>query len=255
MKLCGFLIVYNEEKKGNIRRCLENLTKLCDVVCIYDDASTDNTVKICREYTPHVVVGKKNIGFPNKPQKNILMRYIQEKVKPDFVWWQDADEIVDRTGLNGGIRSLCEYIEKKGLDAMDFHEINLYLSQCWKRVDRLYDVGWFCRLWRNSGNLPFQEEKKLHPIPYPTTLKNIEKSHAIQVIHYGFSTLGRIKDKYLTYRAHGQSGNLLDRLKPVGEMVLVPVDMDLFPKENLPKAEREPAPMTNKKWKKVIGDV
>ena len=153
MKLCGFLITYNEEKKGNIRRCLDNLTKICDVICIYDDASTDKTVKICREYTPHIIVGEKNIGFPNKPQKNILMRYVMENIKPDWVYWIDADEITDRTGTNGGIRELCEEGDRENMDAFEIHEINLYMSDAWQRTDRLS-----CQKCRLSMIVPTNSE-------------------------------------------------------------------------------------------------
>ena len=256
MKLCGFLITYNEERKGNIRRCLNNLTKICDVVCVYDDASTDNTVEICRKYTPHVIVGGKNIGFPNKPQKNILMRYIQDKIKPQWIYWIDADEITDRAGTNGGIRELCEMGDREKVDAFEFHEVNLYLSDAWRRTDRLYDAGWFCRLWNNRGNmLRFQEESVLHPIPYPLGIKNIEKTYNAQVIHYGFSSLERILDKYLTYRSHGQSGELLERLKPTGDITLSRVDSDTFPDGNIPKNAKKPRPLTENEWKWVLKNV
>lgn len=255
MKLCGFLITYNEEKKGNIKRCLDNLTKICDVVCVYDDASTDNTVKICKEYTQHIIVGEKNIGFPNKPQKNILMKYIIKRINPDWVYWIDADEITDRVGTNGGIRELCEEGDVENIDAFEFHEINLYLSGAWRRTDRLYDAGWFCRLWRNDGNLRFHEESTLHPLPYPIGLRRIEKTYNVQVIHYGFSSLGRIMDKYLTYKKHGQSGELLERLKPMGSMALSRVEPERFPEENAPRDTEKPRPLTEDEWKEAVKNV
>lgn len=255
MTLCGFLVARNEEERGNIRRCLENLKRFCDVVCVYDDASTDGTAKICREYTPHVIEGGKRMGFPNKPQKNILMRYALEKIRPDWVFWMDADEIVSGGGIDGGIRELCGVGDRDNIDAFEFHEINLYLSEAWQRMDRLYDAGWFCRLWKSGGRLTFREEKELHPIPFPVELRNIQKAYRVQVLHYGFSSMERIRDKYLMYKRHGQSGELLNRLRPVGGMVLRKVETSVFPKENAPKDARRPKPLTEERWRGALGDV
>jgi len=252
MKLCGFLITYNEEKKGNIRRCLDNLTKVCDEVAVYDDASTDGTVDVCREYTKHVIEGKKNIGFPNKPQKNILIRYVTEKIKPDWVVWLDADEMFDRSGTDGEVRKLCKVGEDEGIDGFEIHEVNLYLSDAWRRTDRLYDAGWFCRLWRNDGNLRFQEEKVLHPVPFPVGLSNIQRVYSTQVLHYGFSSLDKIVDKFKTYRMHGQAGELLERLVPVGHMVLERVDDGAFPKGNIPMDNARPTPPTRVEWARMV---
>lgn len=51
--LSAVVLAYNEQP--NIRHCLESLKGLCEIHVV-DSGSTDATVAICREYTPHVHV-------------------------------------------------------------------------------------------------------------------------------------------------------------------------------------------------------
>lgn len=50
-KISACVICYNEERK--IRRCLSSLS-WCDEIVVVDSFSTDNTLAICREFTPRV---------------------------------------------------------------------------------------------------------------------------------------------------------------------------------------------------------
>ena len=51
MRLSVIVITKNEE--SSIRRCLESVKWASEVV-VLDSGSTDDTVRICREYTDHV---------------------------------------------------------------------------------------------------------------------------------------------------------------------------------------------------------
>ena len=46
--------VYNDEHKF-LRPWLESLKKLTDKIFIIEDGSTDNSLLICREYTPYIL--------------------------------------------------------------------------------------------------------------------------------------------------------------------------------------------------------
>ena len=43
MKLVGFVQIYNEMEKGNLPRFLDSVSKYCDELSVYDDASTDES--------------------------------------------------------------------------------------------------------------------------------------------------------------------------------------------------------------------
>jgi glycosyltransferase involved in cell wall biosynthesis len=78
------LIVKNEAL--NIRACLETVA-LADEIIVVDSGSTDGTIAICREFTPHVHIHDWP-GFG--PQKNRALNYATK----EWVFSIDADERV-----------------------------------------------------------------------------------------------------------------------------------------------------------------
>lgn len=84
MRLSVIVITKNEET--SIRRCLESV-KWADEIIVLDSGSTDDTVKICREFTPHV----HQTDWPGfGPQKNRAL----EHASGNWVLSLDADEWV-----------------------------------------------------------------------------------------------------------------------------------------------------------------
>jgi glycosyltransferase involved in cell wall biosynthesis len=83
-KLSVAIITYNEAKR--IRPCLESV-KWADEIVVVDSLSTDETVKICQEYTP-LVFSQPWLGYG--AQKNLAL----SKVHHDWVLSLDADERV-----------------------------------------------------------------------------------------------------------------------------------------------------------------
>lgn len=210
MKLCGFLSIHNEVEKGNLRRCLESLATYCDCIVIYDDASTDNSVEVAKEFTDLIIEGKVNEWGKEAEHRQELLQLALAQ-KPDWIFWIDADEVIEARGEsfeNGGIRDLCKSEE---FDCYAFHETNLWRSESFYRVDNSYNDGWFCRLWKNTGELEIENKPGLHQRLVPPSLKS-EGRAPLQIIHYGFASDSNILDKYHTYKQHGQTGWALHRL-------------------------------------------
>ena len=83
-RLSVAIITHNEAKR--IRPCLESV-KWADEIVVVDSLSTDETVKICHEYTP-LVFSQPWLGYGE--QKNLAL----SKVRHDWVLSLDADERV-----------------------------------------------------------------------------------------------------------------------------------------------------------------
>jgi len=87
----------------------------------------------------------------------------------------------------------------------------MWRCECFHRMDNSYNEGWFCRLWRNTGDLFIENKPGLHQRLVPPNLGPEGRSD-IQILHYGFASDEAILRKYHDYKAHGQSGWALDRL-------------------------------------------
>lgn len=78
------VIIITKDEERNIRACLESVA-WADEIIVVDSGSTDNTLAICREFTPHVY-SRDWPGFG--PQKNRALDYASK----DWVLSLDADE-------------------------------------------------------------------------------------------------------------------------------------------------------------------
>ena len=80
------VIIITKNEALNIRECLESV-KWADEIVVVDSGSTDETVSICREFTPHVYI----YGWPGFGiQKNRALGYATQ----EWILSLDADERV-----------------------------------------------------------------------------------------------------------------------------------------------------------------
>lgn len=227
LRLVGFLQIHNESKNGNLIRVLNHMKKFCDEIVIYDDGSTDDSVEIALRYTKHVIKGKTN-DFQNELQHKQQLLNLAQSLNPDWIVWLDADEVFDRDGETYGIRTLCNYGNAKGIDGFSFQEFNLWKTTDKYRVDELWHKLWQVRLWKNNGKLEFLQDRGLHRQIYPLGLEKVYRSD-FKVIHYGFSSEAKLKQKYEMYKKAGQTGRLLDRVTDETGIKLEPFSRDWFP--------------------------
>ena len=204
----GFMQIYNEESKGNLRRCLDSMSRYCDIICIYDDASTDNSFDVTSSYDKtRIIRGEVNEFGKEIYHKEGLLNFTLS-FNPDWIFWMDCDEVIERRGEDGTLRELAETTK---IDAHGFKEVNLWRCDSFYRLDNAFNAGEFCRLWRNTGKLSYNPKEGLHQRQYPDGIGEIATSD-LKILHYGFSSDDRIIDKYTTYKAHGQYGWALQRL-------------------------------------------
>lgn len=216
MKLVGFAQCYNELSRGNLRRCLDSMSKYCDAICVYDDGSSDGSTDVIASYSNvHLIRGQRN-DFTNELYHKEALLKLTLDLNPDWIFWMDFDEVIEKRGEDGALR---DFAATAVADGYTFHEVNLWRSERYYRLDNQYNSGLFCRLWRNNGYLSYAPTFGLHHRQYPDGLRSI-KDCDIQVIHYGFASDKNIIDKYHTYKANGQRGWPLFRLVDESSLAL-----------------------------------
>lgn len=114
--LSVIIITKNEEK--NIGKCLDSV-KFADEIIVLDSGSTDNTVPICRQFTPFVYC----VDWPGF---GIQKKRALEKCHSEWVLSLDADEVVSPL-LANEIKCIIE----QGSHAVAF-EIPRVSSYCQK---------------------------------------------------------------------------------------------------------------------------
>lgn len=92
MKLSVVLATRNEEE--NIARCLESVKDIADEIIIFDEYSTDNTVKIAEGLGAKVYLEPHHDIFHITKQKAI------DKAKGEWILQLDADEVVSKELAN-----------------------------------------------------------------------------------------------------------------------------------------------------------
>lgn len=237
--------VYNELRKGNLERFIKHIKRLVDALVVYDDGSTDGSYEYLLKETPYLIRSPKNDFINERSHKQLLLQEAL-KLSPDFILWMDVDEVLT-ANADEKLQELCERCAKQEIDGVNFHEINIWRSHTWKRVDSPYDSGWFCRLWRVVPEIAFHDTKPgLHQPLFPSTIRNAIWENDIQVLHYGFSSKQRIAHKYLVYKTHGQRGyDMLDRLISEEKLTLERIPKTFFPEE-LWCDDEEPRPLSFK---------
>jgi len=242
-RIVGICQIFNELRKENLERFVNHIKPLVESLVVYDDGSTDGSYEYMLKQTPYVLRSTKNDFANERSHKQCLLEEAL-KLKPDYILWLDADEVLTANAAEH-LQALCQLGEEQPFDAVCFHEINLWRSHSWRRLDSLFDTGWFCRLWRVVPGLSFNETTPgLHQPPYPSTIKTVIWDEKIQVLHYGFSSKQRLAHKYLVYKSHGQRGyDMLDRLISEEQLVVAKVPQQLFP-EDLWVDDEQPSPFT-----------
>jgi hypothetical protein len=232
--------VHNEIRRGNLQRFVRHVFPLVDSVVVYDDSSTDGSYEYLLQHTPYVIRGARN-NFQHEIGSKQRALDLALTLSPDFILWLDTDEVLTNNAKQD-LQALCQHCVDKELDAISLHELNLWRSGCWRRVDGAYDLGWFVRLWRVTPGIRYDTTLRgLHQQQYPSTIKIIERSDLIEVLHYGFASDLALAFKYITYRFHGQAGWDLDRLLDEQGRLLDPVPSTKFPPELITN-ETEPVP-------------
>lgn len=250
--ICGFLKVRNEiVREGNLYRVLTNMDRYCDTIVVCDDASMDGS----REFLQAHIQAENLILVPPEQQdfrKELLwkQRMLERvhQIKPQWVMWMDADQVLDAPGM-AGLRAFAEEKLSAAEVAWRFHFSQFWRNTSWARTDSQFDDGYFICLWRWSPDLAFSVVEGTHQNQFPAQLLNGLISVApFEVLHYGNAGKNLIW-KCLQY--YGGLGGVDRHLRFQGasyravDQTLLPPEVELIPGET-------PKPFTEAEMARIL---
>lgn len=254
MRIAAFCQLYNELEKGNLLRFLNNVSLWSDELFIYDDASTDGSQDIYRKYTDdkRIIYGERRDFVMELAHKQMLLEVVQG-TDPDWIVWMDGDAVMEAK-IVFQLREILQRADEQGIDGVAFHNMNLWRSPSYYRVDEHFDGYHPEACWKNNGHLKFKVVPKLHQSQHPQGMRKMVHTD-LRILHYGFSSLEGVLRKYLTYKSLGQVGWELNRLideKTSFDLKKVPAE--LYPPGCLPPDHEtavKPEPLTYDEYRGI----
>lgn len=224
MTIVGFLQNRNNVANGYLRRCLYSLSLVSDQIVVYDDASDEEVRSLYQQYECVVIYSPRQAfkrELYNKQQLlQVAMRYC-----PEWICWIDTDTVLGRFFEDRSrVENMLLRATEDQLPRIHLHNLNLWLSPWWYRVDNQYNDLWHGVWWYNTGELHYRPIGQLHQKQYPHSFFDPNRNalalqlqphfneDTAQLIHFGFSEPAEIAKKYFVYRENGQSGWPLTRL-------------------------------------------
>lgn len=192
--ICGFLKVRNEMiRENNIVRCLHNMSEFCSDIYAVDDASYDGTREYLLSQLPadHVIlIDPEEQDFAKELEvKQRLIDLIHANGPWKFIYWADADEVLDAEGT-ANIRDFCRANLQTNMQAWAMHYQQLWVKSRWARTDSEFDDGWFVKLWRYHPELSFEIIPGTHNRQFPVQFdeafrRGLVERSKWEVLHYG----------------------------------------------------------------------
>ena len=233
-KIIAFTQLRNELSKGNLLNWFKQMD-VCDYIYIFDQDSDDGSKEYYKQFKNAVVIESPTNRFHEELicKEELLSKLLNEHKDVDWILWLDGDSLLDgRLLKNNGeeLQKLCAYAEANNADACFFNHYNLWRSDIYYRIDDSYHSlnGNLCPLWKNNGNLYFNNIVGLHNKQYPGGLKKGLKT-PFSVVHRGFATDYQIITKYDVYKANGQNGWALDRLLNENGLEVEKLNIEMLP--------------------------
>lgn len=205
-KLTLSMIVKNEANRY-LKYALKEHIKYIDEAVIIDDASTDDTVQVCKKMLkdiPHKIIQNKVSKFKNEVELRKQQWEETVKTNPDWILNLDADEIFeDRFTFN--IKNLLKKAENSEVNVIlfrlfDFWNQNEYRSDKFWCAHSYYKVF----LFKYKKDFSYKwKNKAQHCKRFPDNIYNYKifkyGSSDLRLKHYGWA---KEKDRIKKYKRY-----------------------------------------------------
>lgn len=195
IKITAMLAIKNEEKY--IGKVLSDLSEYVDSITILDDASTDNTRQIVKEFSKvkKLIVNDSSLPRHEGRDRNRLFK-LAKGIETDWFICMDGDEIFEDK-MKENIQKLCSV---KNIDGYFFRIFHMWNGYEFFRYDGIWKNQLRLKLFRNLENYDLFENKKLHvqtkPINLPIEMTSFSE---LRIKHFGYSDYDDTLRKYHFY--------------------------------------------------------
>ncbi|QDR82551.1 glycosyltransferase [Sporomusa termitida] len=195
------MLVRNEENRY-LEQVLQQAVGYADHVIILDDASTDNTVQVCRRClaaVPHRIVVNNEAGFHNEIALRKQLWSLAAATNPDWILILDADEIFE----DSIVRWLPFLLRNPQADIYHFR-----LYDMWNKTQYREDNCWQAHLHYRPFLVRYQagyeyiwQETPQHCGRLPLNPGHLRAVPCqIRLQHWGWSRPADRLDKYYRYK-------------------------------------------------------
>ncbi len=189
------MLVKNEAGRY-LRRIIENTLMFASQIAVLDDHSTDNSIKICQEYAPRVVVKKaRNTWFEGVGILRLELFNFALTLSPDWVITVDADTLYEETIR----REVFKIMYQDKYQWAGFKVYHMWDSEEFYRNDAYSDCTvYHPRMFKVKGKYDYAwHMKKNHPQCVPLDMQRKPGYKAGTIIkHLGYMTSQDRQKKY-----------------------------------------------------------
>mgnify|MGYP000041132074 FL=1 len=202
--IIGMYRIKNESRW--IEQSLKSILDICKEIVVLDDGSTDDTVKICENFSQVIDIhSQKNLPFDETRDKNTLLKMALSR-NPDFILTLDGDEVLMPNSKQRLFYELNVLYPNTNL--FELKELYVWDKPNQYRCDGIFNNTWSKKLFRlkdQPKNLQFGGTDfpgNSHCAAFPNNLigENQPVRSKIKILHYGYydEEIRRIKYDFLT---------------------------------------------------------
>ena len=187
-----------------IEQSLKSSLQICSHAVIVD-ASTDNTVEICKKFGDKVeIFHDENLLFDETRDKNILLEMALKK-NPDFLFNLDTDEIL----MHNAKKILLDEINIFHSDADVFE---FQFLEMWDKSNQYRYDGHISNIWKKKlirmknqpdnlhyDDMPYSGNMHCPGIPQNSFGLNNSVRSRVKILHYGYFDSESRQEKYDFY--------------------------------------------------------
>lgn len=232
-RIIAHFVVKNEAERF-LAAALASASEICDDVFVFDDQSTDDTVKIAKKYGAVCVRSSPTSFMDNESSFrqeawDAMATTLNPVAGKDWVMCLDADEVLasQRDNEREGLGDLIRRAEAEGADAVDMRIDEIFKvdrGQLFRRVDGFWGDIHGTRLVRFGPGAFSSKKMGGGSTPRPERPPVDARKAEPGILHFGYVLEKDRMDKFERYSSTKRNGHASSHVRSImAEPILVPI--------------------------------